>query len=391
MSRMHPPLDLQKLISKSIIEEALESNPHSVRKVKTHMGNTAHVLAAENVLYLPKLGLQIMNNGTVPAEGIVDPWNLGHLQRKFNRLYQSTGEAAPFSSYFSPRYVAEDVCILSNMWSFNFCHFTEELLKVIILERAKFSGPYVYTNLPKFAFEFWDALGLDRGSLMQVSPEPAIFRSALYTTNLNFGDLSKCPDIFFELRDRMFSAAAGTPSPFGERLWLDRRINVQDRARDLVNSEEVNSFLNGYGFTRLDIGSLPLLQQIAAARDANVIAGPHGAAFLHCMFMKPESTVIEIFSPNYLAGSSFEICRVLRHRHVMIVGNNTPAWPYQFGIGVHVPYNQLRLALERLSPCTSGNLAEDTCDAAGRFPRFRFRRYLLRLLHLAEAVARRRS
>jgi hypothetical protein len=62
MSRMHPPLDLQKLISKSIIEEALESNPHSVRKVKTHKGNTAHVLAAENVLYLPKLGLQIMNN-----------------------------------------------------------------------------------------------------------------------------------------------------------------------------------------------------------------------------------------------------------------------------------------------------------------------------------------
>src|SRR4029077_7051157 len=89
-----------------------------------------------------------------------------------------------------PRYVAEDVCILSNMWSFNFCHFTEELLKVIILERAKFSGPYVYTNLPKFAFEFWDALGLDRRSLMQVSPDPAIFRSALYTTNLNFGDLA---------------------------------------------------------------------------------------------------------------------------------------------------------------------------------------------------------
>ena len=222
---MHPPLDLQKLISKSIIEEALESNPDSVRKVETHMGNTAHVLAAENVLYLPELGLQIIDDRTVPTEGIVDPWNLGHLQRRFERRDQGAGEeAAPFSSYFSTKYVAEGACILSNMFSVNFSHFTEELLKVLILERAGFSGPYVYTNLSKFAFEYWDALGLDRRRLMQVSLEPAVFRSALYTTNLNFVDLSKCPDIFFELRDRMFATATGISSPFGKRLWLDRGI-----------------------------------------------------------------------------------------------------------------------------------------------------------------------
>ena len=348
---MHPPLDLQKLISKSIIEEALESNPDSVRKVETHMGNTAHVLAAENVLYLPELGLQIIDDRTVPTEGIVDPWNLGHLQRRFERRDQGAGEeAAPFSSYFSTKYVAEGACILSNMFSVNFSHFTEELLKVLILERAEFSGPYVYTSLPKFAFEYWDALGLDRRRLMQVSLEPAVFRSALYTTNLNFVDLSKCPDIFFELRDRMFATATGISSPFGKRLWLDRGSNVHDRERGLVNSEEVDSFLDGYGFTRLDIGGLPLLQQIAAARDADVIAGPHGSAFLHCMYMKPESTVIEIFSPNYLNGYSFEICRVLRHRYVMIVGDNAPHWPYRYGKAVHVPYSQLRLALELLSP-----------------------------------------
>src|SRR5262249_34675825 len=203
--------------------------------------------------------------------------------------------------------------------------------------------PYIYTQFRKFAFEFWDALGLDRRRLMQVSLEPIVFRSALYTTNLSFNDLglSKCPDIFFELRDRMFSAATGISSPYGRRLWLDRGINVGNTERDLINSEEVDTYLDGYGFTRLDIGNLPLLQQIAASRDADVIAGPHGSAFLHCMYMNPKSTVIEIFSPNYLNGYSFEICRVLRHRYVMTVGPNAPHWPYRHGLGILVPSDQL--------------------------------------------------
>ena len=129
--RLHPPLHLQELVSKSIIDEALESNQDSVRRVKTHIGNTAHVLSAKNVLYIPELGLQILDGGFVPAEGIVDSWNLGHLQRQFDRGDHPATEAEYFSSYFPTKYIAEDVCILSNMFSVNFSHFTEELLKGI--------------------------------------------------------------------------------------------------------------------------------------------------------------------------------------------------------------------------------------------------------------------
>src|SRR5262245_29351704 len=149
MSQMHPPLNLQELMAKSIIDEVLESNPGSVRKVKTHLGNTAHVLSAENVLYIPELGLQILDGRFVPAEGIVDPGNLDYLQRQWSD--RRSGEVARFSSYFPTEYVAEDVCILSNVYSRNFSHFTEELFKVLILERAGYSGPYIYTQFRKFA------------------------------------------------------------------------------------------------------------------------------------------------------------------------------------------------------------------------------------------------
>jgi capsular polysaccharide biosynthesis protein len=346
----HAPLHLHDLVSHSIIEEALKRNPNAVRNVRAHLGSTAHVLSVENVLYVPSLGLQIVDDRLVPAEGIVDPSNLAFLQHRFRSGADSEEDTACLSCSFSPRYVDEEVCILSNVFSRNFSHFTEELFKVLILERAGYTGPYVYTALPSFAIEFWDALGLDRRRLTQVSSDPVVFRSALYTTNLNFLDLSKCVDVFFELRERMFSATAEISSPYGSRLWLDRGADLNP-ARALVNSEEVDSCLEGYGFTRLDPGGLPLLEQIAAARNADVIAGPHGSAFMHCAYMKERSTVMEIFSPNYLDGQySVEICRVLGHRYIMIVGHNLPVhgWPYPHGTAVEVPLNQLGLALQSL-------------------------------------------
>jgi len=309
------------------------------------------VLAVENVLYVPSLGLQIVDDRLVPAEGIVDTSNLAFLQHRFARGGTTEEETASLSRSFSPRYVDDEVCILSNVFSRNFSHFTEELFKVLILESAGHTGPYVYTALPSFAFEYWDALGLDRRRLAQVPSDPVVFRSALYTTNLNFLDLRRCVDVFFELRERMFSAATEIASPYGSRLWLDRGANL-DPERALVNSEEVDSYLEGYGFTRLDIGALPLLEQIAAARSADVIAGPHGSAFMHCAYMKARSTVMEIFSPNFLNGQySIEICRVLRHRYILIVGDNAPdhGWPYPHGKAIEVPLNQLGLALQSLS------------------------------------------
>jgi capsular polysaccharide biosynthesis protein len=295
----HPPLHLNDLVAHSIIEEALKRNPSTVRAV----GSTAHVLSVDNVLYVPSLGLQIVDDRLVPSEGIVDTSNLAFLQRRFDRGGASEEEIACLSFSFTPQYVDDEVCILSNVFSRNFSHFTEELFKVLILERAGHTGPYAYTALPSFAFEFWDALGLDRRRLTRVTSDPVVFRSALYTTNLNFLDLSKCVDVFFELRERMFTATTGISSPYGSRLWLDRGPTL-DPERALVNSDEVDSYLGGYGFTRLDIGDLPLLEQIAAARSADVIAGPHGSAFMHCAYMNAALRSWKFFRPTFSMGST---------------------------------------------------------------------------------------
>jgi hypothetical protein len=332
----------------AIIDAALRSGSDAIRPVPTHLGNVFHIMRVPDVLYLGDLGLQIINRCIVPTEGIVKPWNLDRLERILARQSAEDGTELPYVSPFEAEYIDEEVCILSNVFSTNFGHFTEELLKVVALERAGLMPRYVYTNLPSFAFEFWDALGLNRARLLPVPRGPVVFRAAYYATAMHFGDLSRCPDIFFELRERLFAAAARIRLSLGERLWLERGVKVAAPDRELVNADEIAGCLEAHGFARLDIGSLLLSEQIAAARDATVIAGPHGSAFMHMMFMPPRSTVIEIFSPLYLNHAWGEILRVLRHRYMMLVGYNCPQCPYQFGKQVYVPPAQLRFALESL-------------------------------------------
>ncbi len=277
-------------------------DPASVRAVPLRSGATVHVTAVDDVLYLPDLRLQVVDGAVVPTEGIVDPWNLGFEQRN---AFQGRGQR--YSLPFAPGRVEADVAILSNLYSASFTHFIEELLKVVILERAGFDGSYVLSAMPPFAFDLLGLLDIPRSRVIEHVTEPTVLRTAHYTTHAFTLNLSTCPGVLMDLRDVLLRAVRDVPSPAGPRLWLERGSNVNDPDRDLVNVDEVRACLDRHGFERLDIGSLPVPEQLAAARDAEVISGVHGSAFAHCAFMKPGSRVIECFSPSYLNGCSFEL------------------------------------------------------------------------------------
>src|SRR6266403_828655 len=332
------PLNLHELVCESIIARQSNQDPASVVPVSTHLGNTVHVATARDVLYVPELGLQVLGDRCVPLEAILDEWNL-----PFEQSSGFHGRGERFASPFDVQKVDESVSILSNFYSSNFTHCIGELLKVTILERAGYSGRYVLTWMPGFAFDFLRLLGIDRARIREDIVEPTLFSSAKYTTALQFMNLTSCPDVILELRASLLSAVETVQSPFGKRLWLERGKNVLYPDRDLVNPDEVNACLDRYEFHRLDIGSLPLEQQIAVARDAEVIAGAHGSAFAHCMFMKPGSTVVECFSPLYINGCSFDICRILDHLYFMIADWNSQYEHYPHGNRVRVKPVQLEL------------------------------------------------
>lgn len=336
-------LALDALTCESVLERAGRRNPASVRAVLLRSGATVHVTTVDDVLYLPDLHLQVVDGTVVPTEGIVDPWNLGFEQRS-----DFHGRGNRYRLPFAVGRVEAEVAILSNLYSANFTHFIEESLKVIILERSGFAGSYVLTAMPAFAFELLALLGIDSSRIIDDVVEPTVFRRALYTTQVFTLNLTTCPGVLMDLREALLSAVRDVSSPAGSRLWLERGSNVTEPDRDLVNVEEVHACLDRHGFERLDIGSLPLREQLAAARDADVVSGVHGSAFAHCAFMKPGSRVIECFSPLYLNGCSFETCRVLGHRYHMVCDWSSKYVTYEHGDRVHVDPSQLELAMQGL-------------------------------------------
>ena len=311
---------------------------------KLNLGNgnpPIEAVVAQDVFYMPSAlaagqSVQIVGHRHMPIEAVFDDFTPGFVRQEL--LKKGLTELPD-----SQDTIAGTVCILGNVFSRNFCHWHEEMMKVIVLERMGYECNYVIAELPAFAEELLGLIGIARGRILEVR-RPTRFRAALFTTPVSYRNVAEYPEVLFWLRERLLGADRGGGPGFGPRLWLDRGKQTR-LGRKLINEEEVCRLLDRYGFERVDMGSLSVLSQIAISRNARVISGLHGAQFVHTQLMNPRSWVIECFSPMYLNPTYTEIYRVLRHSYSQITSANTPLAPYPHGGDVLVDCQQFDLAL----------------------------------------------
>lgn len=296
-----------------------------------------------DVLYLPDLLLQVAPGSVAPLEAVQDPWSLNfELGRNFQ------GKADRYRLPVEVDDDDRDVCILANFYSRNFFHcITEELVKVVILEESGFTGDYVVSRLPPFASEFLAMLGVGPDRIVGPLDNPTRFRSAVYTTAITARELDQYPDAFHSVRNALVGASGASSQPPSRRLWMDRKLGVNNPGRELVNPEQIYPLLERYGFEIVDMAAFAAAEQIRLANEAAVLSGPHGAGFIHAMFMQPRSSVIECFSPLFINPGIFEVCRLLRHRYFMVAYENCYEG-YQHGTRLMVNPSQLELALQSL-------------------------------------------
>jgi capsular polysaccharide biosynthesis protein len=333
------------LASGSALELARSAGEAPRRLEPPGAGPILELARVRDVLYVPRAlepgqGLQVLEAGVVPIEAVNYEFTAGFVAAQL--------EARGVASFddFEDSALERDACILGNLFSRNFTHWHEELMKVVVLEHAGIDCCYVLSELPAFARELLLLIGIPEERILEVRA-PTRFRHALYTTSVSYIDASAHPGVLLALRERLLAATAGVVPGVGERLWLDRGSQAR-LGRKLVNVDEVHALLDRRGFRRVDMGGLPVREQLALARDARVMAGLHGSQFVHSQLMPPRSAVIECFSPLYLNPTYTEIYRVLRHRYSQLGATNTPVFPYPHGGDVEVDLQQLALALETL-------------------------------------------
>jgi hypothetical protein len=304
------------------------------------------LVRATDVLYVPSAldtgqSLQILRGRFVPVEAVIDEFVADFVKERV------LARGAQVFEGFVPCEHSGEVCVLGNVFSRNFTHFHEELMKVVVLERAGIDCAYVLSELPAFARELLTLLGVGADRILEVRG-PTSFRSALFSTPVSYRNASNHPRVLLALREQLLSGRSPRAPAHGCKLWLDRGEQTR-LGRRLVNQDEVHTLLEKYGFERVDMGALTVAEQVSVAAGARAMAGLHGSQFVHTQLMPAGSWVVECFSPLYLNPTYTEIYRVLRHRYAQICDTNTPVFPYRHGADVRVDCQQLDLALSAAS------------------------------------------
>ena len=335
--------DVNELTLGSALELARE-NSSSFVTFDPSYSSKIEIAQLFDVLYLPSLllhgqSLQTIKGRVVPIEANFYWYVVDFIKQKF-----ATDRNVMYDSEFETDEFLEDVCILGNIFSRNFTHWHEELMKVLIIERSGIACRYALSGLPDFATELLMFLGINRNRILEID-RPCVFRSALFTTPINYSNVADFPEIFFALRDAINQIDVSPEPSFSRRLWLHRGEQTR-LGRSLVNTDEVFRCLERYSLQIVDIGALPLRTQISVAQNVDVMCGLHGSHFVHSQLMKERSKIIECFSPLYLNPTYTDIYRILRHRYFQISSTNTPVFPYSHGTDVEVDCAQLELALQ---------------------------------------------
>jgi Glycosyltransferase 61 len=176
----------------------------------------------------------------------------------------------------------------------------------------------VGAHLARFERETLGLLGIPDSQLVGLPDATAIRFGRLHIPDLGTVDRNPHPQTIAWLRETFLPQSPNT----GRRLWLTR----QDATlRRMVNEDEILAALVPLGFERLSLGDLSVPAQAAAFAEADIICGPHGAAFANLVFCRPGTAVVEIM-PGRAGHLGFypEIAAALGLRHLRLAAEPRP-------------------------------------------------------------------
>jgi capsular polysaccharide biosynthesis protein len=93
-----------------------------------------------------------------------------------------------------------------------------------------------------------------------------------------------------------------------QRIYLSRE---DAKFRQVINEDEVVSFLEKYGFKKVVPAKMAVATQAHLFRNADVIAGPHGSSFTNIASCRKGTKIIEFFSTEYAHSTYWEMSNYL--------------------------------------------------------------------------------
>jgi len=157
------------------------------------------------------------------------------------------------------------------------------------------------------------------------------------------------------LRDAENEAGVAT-----RRLYISRGSAGYRR---VLNEADVVRLLDEFGFEEAKFESMSVRQQAAAIASSEVIVAPHGGGLSNLIFCRPATKVIEIYSPELVAGYFWKVSAQLGLDYYYLLGKGSPSstdvdYPQSWDahVDIDVDLDRLRdtLALANVHPVKDG-------------------------------------
>lgn len=127
-----------------------------------------------------------------------------------------------------------------------------------------------------------------------------------------------------------------------KRIYISRR---DAKTRKLLNESLIEKILRQYGFVTVTLDGMHVKKEIELFSNADIIISVHGAGLSNIVYAKPETKVIEFFSPLYVNVCFWSLANICNLQYGYIIGEGKMP---QEGIDPHRVYTNLTLSPEKV-------------------------------------------
>jgi capsular polysaccharide biosynthesis protein len=202
-------------------------------------------------------------------------------------------------------------------------HFLMDVLpRLGVLEQCPEVEPpdrwYVPANLP-FQAQLLDLLGIGPEQRIDSTEAPHVQAECLVVPGLPGTNVQNPAWAVEFLRARLLPPDIERIP--GRNIYVTRGSSPNNRI--VRNEEEVLRALDDRGFERIDPGAMPVVDQIRAFAEADVIVSAHGSALANIVFASAGACLIELFPKGHVVPDYWKLaCGVpgLEYRYLTGLG-----------------------------------------------------------------------
>jgi hypothetical protein len=183
------------------------------------------------------------------------------------------------------------VPLLSAWAENNYCHWVfDALSRVALLDNPAACRFLIPSAACSFHHETLQLCGITPDQILQ-SPAPVLRASTALVARTSSHGAVPHAEVARRLRQRLLDSV--TPASPHRRLYLSRAAS----GRGVRNEKEILPVLQRAGFEIVEPQNLPVAEQARVFSEAEIVLGPHGAAFVNSLFCAPGTRIVELFSP----------------------------------------------------------------------------------------------